>query len=213
MKVSGRVNYFLVGGVGIALLVLVFAFRSFSAHRKSADVVRRVEKSTQRRGKGITLAAARKQVAKKAAAELPAGYRLGKVLGWHVDKNGRGTAWEFVYIYSKPGDDKHIYKKAFRWSKGQIQVGGEERIFKPGLNTANYDYLFKELGSDLVDPGKIVRQAIKIEGREDKTTGYGINLYWQTDILKDAPIYVVDPYFFREKKLYFNAKTGERVAR
>ncbi len=212
---SNKQKGYLVLAVGIlALAALFFAFHRSSPTRQQAKIVSKVERSTQRKGSSISLNEAKRHIESQAKTELSGTkYRLGKIKALHIDKTGKATSWTFTYIYSKPGDDKHIYEKSLRWYKGEIKAGVEQKIFKPGLNTPDYDYLFKEVGEGWAKPEEIIKKAIKIYGREDKTTGYGLYLYWQTDISKNAPVYIVDPYFVKEKKLYFNAKTGENLPR
>ncbi len=207
-----QINYLVLGGVVLVLIVIFFVFYSSSSTTKQTDIVNRVEKSTQKRGKSISLDKVKKYLEKEAKKELSGTkYRLGKIKALHIDTTGKATSWTFTYVYSKTGDKTHIYEKPFRWYKGKIKTGVEQRILKSGLDTPNYDYLFKEIDKSWIKPKEIIKKAIKIYGHEDESTGYGLYLYWQTDILKSAPIYVVDPYFIKEKKLYFNAETGENI--
>jgi|GEM_PF-4561194 len=138
-------------------------------------------------------------------------YRLAKIEGNRVESNGYGPYWKFLYVKDDPESDSYLMKYFFVWRKGEIETY-DERLFSTGLNTSDYDYYWKDASVYRIDPSEIVASSEK-EYKEVDENGYSLELYWDTSICEDAPVWYVDSHHAKWAELYYNGISGKLVTK
>jgi hypothetical protein len=107
--------------------------------------------------------------------------RLGKISGTSIQENGKGKTWAFVFYADK--DAENVDEFSFGWVKGKLS-SGQETVWSTGLNTPDYDYMFKDIGlSGMVIPGCLEKNIFILTGLQVKKSKSINNLFYYEKIL------------------------------
>lgn len=139
------------------------------------------------------------------------GWRLGKITASSVNEQGQSKKWMYKYYRENENDPNRTTIQTLVWNEGKIEDYTED-LFSNGLNTADYDYVWNDIGDNFKDSSQIAENAYEIYGKESGVTSISIELFWQTEYTNDSPVWFVEPNRGRLESIYFNGITGEQIS-